>query len=139
MCVHLLCCSSLVLPSFVFLIIRRPPRSTRTDTLFPYTTRFRSPPIHARLRRKLRGGHLCRPAQFAWRHVEHALESAAEEGIAVVSRLAGYVLYRQACLVRVAQRIERRLQAHDADIGKDAALRLEQRVKRRPKIGRAHV
>src|SRR3546814_18573960 len=25
-----------------FVIIRRPPRSTRTDTLFPYTTRFRS-------------------------------------------------------------------------------------------------
>src|SRR3546814_17916003 len=28
--------------SFVFLMIRRPPRSTRTDTLFPYTTLFRS-------------------------------------------------------------------------------------------------
>src|SRR3546814_10351729 len=28
---------------FFFLMIRRPPRSTRTDTLFPYTTRFRSP------------------------------------------------------------------------------------------------
>src|SRR3546814_6912597 len=27
---------------FVFLLIRRPPRSTRTDTLFPYTTLFRS-------------------------------------------------------------------------------------------------
>src|SRR3546814_4703715 len=27
-----------------FLMIRRPPRSTRTDTLFPYTTLFRSPP-----------------------------------------------------------------------------------------------
>src|SRR3546814_18353753 len=27
---------------FVFLMIRRPPRSTRTDTLFPYTTLFRS-------------------------------------------------------------------------------------------------
>src|SRR3546814_15778385 len=26
-------------------MIRRPPRSTRTDTLFPYTTRFRSAPI----------------------------------------------------------------------------------------------
>src|SRR3546814_7884098 len=25
-------------------MIRRPPRSTRTDTLFPYTTRFRSAP-----------------------------------------------------------------------------------------------
>src|SRR3546814_4582498 len=31
--------SSLV---FFFLMIRRPPRSTRTDTLFPYTTLFRS-------------------------------------------------------------------------------------------------
>src|SRR3546814_7403908 len=27
-------------------MIRRPPRSTRTDTLFPYTTRFRSRGIH---------------------------------------------------------------------------------------------
>src|SRR3546814_15137295 len=26
----------------VFLMLRRPPRSTRTDTLFPYTTLFRS-------------------------------------------------------------------------------------------------
>src|SRR3546814_11300630 len=28
-----------------FLMIRRPPRSTRTDTLFPYTTLFRSNPV----------------------------------------------------------------------------------------------
>src|SRR3546814_13457098 len=28
--------------SFFFLMIRRPPRATRTDTLFPYTTLFRS-------------------------------------------------------------------------------------------------
>src|SRR3546814_16131017 len=28
---------------FFFLMIRRPPRSTRTDTRFPYTTLFRSP------------------------------------------------------------------------------------------------
>src|SRR3546814_10661710 len=27
---------------FFFLMIRRPPRSTRTDSLFPYTTLFRS-------------------------------------------------------------------------------------------------
>src|SRR3546814_9634564 len=31
-----------ILDEFFFLMIRRPPRSTRTDTLFPYTTRFRS-------------------------------------------------------------------------------------------------
>src|SRR3546814_19882908 len=28
--------------SFFFLMLRRPPRSTRTDTLVPYTTLFRS-------------------------------------------------------------------------------------------------
>src|SRR3546814_4192114 len=28
-------------------MIRRPPRSTRTDTLFPYTTLFRSPQLSA--------------------------------------------------------------------------------------------
>src|SRR3546814_10290603 len=34
-------------------MIRRPPRSTRTDTLFPYTTLFRSHRACARLRRGL--------------------------------------------------------------------------------------
>src|SRR3546814_20191300 len=33
-------------------MIRRPPRSTRTNTLFPYPTLFRSPSL-------LRGGHSC--------------------------------------------------------------------------------
>src|SRR3546814_12475322 len=35
-----------ILISFFFLMIRRPPRSTRTDTLFPYTTLFRSARVH---------------------------------------------------------------------------------------------
>src|SRR3546814_11626314 len=30
---------------FFVLMLRRPPRSTRTDTRFPYTTLFRSPPF----------------------------------------------------------------------------------------------
>src|SRR3546814_17475252 len=34
--------SSVIVSIFFFLMIRRPPRSTRTDTLFPYTTLFRS-------------------------------------------------------------------------------------------------
>src|SRR3546814_18220996 len=36
----LMCCVCFIV---FFLMIRRPPRSTRTDTLFPYTTLFRSP------------------------------------------------------------------------------------------------
>src|SRR3546814_19488319 len=50
-------------PFFFVLRIRRPPRSTRTDTLFPYTTLSRSPaaagpPRHGLSRRAggLRGG-----------------------------------------------------------------------------------
>src|SRR3546814_7666182 len=39
-------------------MIRRPPRSTRTDTLFPYTTLFRSADV-----RHLRRGHRLWPRQ----------------------------------------------------------------------------
>src|SRR3546814_18945504 len=45
-------------------MIRRPPRSTRTDTLFPYTTLFRSPASHRtcgpNLRRTARNGRRLR-------------------------------------------------------------------------------
>src|SRR3546814_15344942 len=51
-------------------MIRRPPRSTRTDTLFPYPTLFRSPdPARpaARPRRPGRGGGTCRSGRaFRW-------------------------------------------------------------------------
>src|SRR3546814_6253771 len=46
MCSHQLCCvvrvGDVMLTTFFFLIIQRTPRSTRTDTLFPYTTLVRS-------------------------------------------------------------------------------------------------
>src|SRR3546814_6334340 len=45
-------------------MLRRPPRSTRTDTLFPYTTLFRSLLAVLPARRRPEGGHhrtdLCR-------------------------------------------------------------------------------
>src|SRR3546814_2902094 len=44
-----MCGLCLVIVCFFFLMIRRPPRSTRTDTLFPYTTLFRSRPRRTRL------------------------------------------------------------------------------------------
>src|SRR3546814_20318124 len=58
--VVLICVSCLVgfCVLFFFLMIRRPPRSTRTDTLFPYTTLFRSGSLRNRPRR---GG--CRPSR----------------------------------------------------------------------------
>src|SRR3546814_5776258 len=36
-------------------MLRRPPRSTRTDTLFPYTTLFRSYPLRAPSSMRCRG------------------------------------------------------------------------------------
>src|SRR3546814_18978847 len=36
------CYNCVLVCIFFFLMIRRPPKSTRTDTLFPYTTLFRS-------------------------------------------------------------------------------------------------
>src|SRR3546814_15063269 len=56
--------SSYPLPTFFFLMIRRPPRSTRTNTLFPYTTLFRSALV-AESRGAHRGLGACTPlAEF---------------------------------------------------------------------------
>src|SRR3546814_18643311 len=74
---------------FFFLIIRRPPRSTRTDTLLPYTTLFRSAPRFERgravaqnlKRNRLAAGHLghaglvgARGADGKFRSEEHTSE-----------------------------------------------------------------
>src|SRR3546814_12875320 len=58
---------------FFFLMIRRPPRSTRTDTLFPYTTLFRSDLAFARLAAVMERGEraqaaICRGKRVADRH-----------------------------------------------------------------------
>src|SRR3546814_12184605 len=42
-------CVLCAMPVLFFLLIRRPPRSTRTDALFPDTTLFRSAQRHHRL------------------------------------------------------------------------------------------
>src|SRR3546814_12922920 len=74
LCLKVRCSPSLYscLLLFFFLMIRRPPRSTRTDTLFPYTTLFRSvggrlhvgddnlPHLHHRRRGCLRAGRTVR-------------------------------------------------------------------------------
>src|SRR3546814_4922999 len=68
---------------FFFLKIRRPPRSTRTDTLFPYTTLFRSARVHRnRNRAEIMATRLARDTAASFRRVrpvcceDCALESA---------------------------------------------------------------
>src|SRR3546814_17559629 len=78
-------CSYMIYPSFFFfLMIRRPPRSTRTDTLFPCTTLFRSagerssacplPRTHIRCRRAILLRTLHRPDECRVRSEEHTSE-----------------------------------------------------------------
>src|SRR3546814_5329264 len=55
-------------------MIRRPPRSTRTDTLFPYTTLFRSPLASA-----LRQPHLGRCREGGGRRQQRRIRGRAEQ------------------------------------------------------------
>src|SRR3546814_11003834 len=81
-CVYVfVCCHCVVFLAFFFLMIRRPPRSTRTDTLFPYTTLFRSfntIPSNRALRRKNHGKRISTwvlsPRALCRRSEEHTSE-----------------------------------------------------------------
>src|SRR3546814_1240189 len=69
-------------------MIRRPPRSTRPDTLFPYTTLFRSPDLAERVDRG-----------FPTRGMAHSLRTelswlALEEEQTVIEKFADYMIER---------------------------------------------
>src|SRR3546814_4568757 len=64
-----------------FLMIRRPPRSTRTDTLFPYTTLFRSRHLAPPPRREDRDGlpRLWPAGQRADQRRQYRIDAGREE------------------------------------------------------------
>src|SRR3546814_12311325 len=77
-------------------MIRRPPRSTRTDTLFPYTTLFRSlpgprarddPPCARREGARVRTAALLRPARREFRLVAALLRTASGDERALPDHL----------------------------------------------------
>src|SRR3546814_21148849 len=77
---------------FFFLMIRRPPRSTRTDTLFPYTTLFRSNILCAGFSalQKVVPERIARaivnpPSEQDQQQIERALEWAAQDGNCILT------------------------------------------------------
>src|SRR3546814_6513609 len=58
-------------------MIRRPPRSTRTDTLFPYTTLFRSVGPVSSWRRRGRSSRPIHPVSRGGQRVQHAAVPAS--------------------------------------------------------------
>src|SRR3546814_17947399 len=65
----------IIITQFFFLMIRRPPRSTRTDTLFPYTTLCRARSCEFAHDRDGEVGRPERPADIA-----RTLRRVAEDG-----------------------------------------------------------
>src|SRR3546814_18890859 len=80
-----------------FLMIRRPPRSTRTDTLFPYTTLFRS--VVERGEAHL-GNLIVTQHEAVDAGARHAQHVIANHGLAACANLAGKAiqLAAQKCL-----------------------------------------
>src|SRR3546814_10079139 len=116
-------------------MIRRPPRSTRTDTLVPYTTLFRSP-LRA-VRPVLGDDHHGGPAgerrldgSIGEPGLEHLLEAEVGDGGRVAGHLHRVVRRHVHALVGVA-RDEQRLPRALAQGGEDVVDLLA--------IGRAHV
>src|SRR3546814_7816960 len=68
--------------SLFFLMIRRPPRSTRTDTLFPYTTLFRSVVLRA-VKRCFQGAAVGRLAGRVRIEVHDQAVAHAKHGVRV--------------------------------------------------------
>src|SRR3546814_8521876 len=89
---------------FFFLMIRRPPRSTRTDTLFPYTTLFRSEGVHQGHRRRHGGGQ---PGQL--RRHGHQVEARSEEHTSELQSLMR-ISYAVFCLKKKTKTKQKRLQ-----------------------------
>src|SRR3546814_1803137 len=112
-------------------MIRRPPRSTRTDTLFPYTTLFRSD------RRRGRGAlalHAERAAGEGGEHVAREAEHGEYEG-------AGEPGGGGAKTPEDGQRLHRRPRCEHPGIGGDLVrAHLGKHIHRaaEPELGRAH-
>src|SRR5213076_3091394 len=94
---------------FFFLMIRRPPRSTRLVTLFPYTTLFRSRD-HRRNRLALDVALVLQRARVGVQHRLRAAEQAVStrQGArrADVDRPAGHALRRAARRLRRLRRAQ---------------------------------
>src|SRR3546814_14590739 len=96
-------------------MIRRPPRSTRTDTLFPYTTLFRSNK-YVSARRIIYRSRYNAPAVFLM--VPRLLSTYTPSGCCPgVVILEGWGYHLQGCSINVAPGFSTALLPYHADAG----------------------
>src|SRR3546814_5403984 len=106
-----------------FLMIRRPPRSTRTDTLFPYTTLFRSLPPRRADRDDRR---LPRTSSGARRRARRRPEEHTSELQSLMR--SSYAVFS----------LKKKTDASAVQGGKRARRNSRARTSQPPKLGRAH-
>src|SRR3546814_9493788 len=108
---------------FFFVMIRRPPRSTRTDTLFPYTTLFRSGigivGVEDRTSESRSSGVAWKPSPGVWRAIEAAISARSEEHTSELQSLMR-ISYAVFCLKKKKKnnKTECRMQAKQAETEK---------------------
>src|SRR3546814_16569523 len=108
-----------------FLIIRRPPRSTRTDTLFPYTTLLRS----AWMERE----------EILFRTLErHLVKERLEQGFSA-ERIEEFIAFSLSVQNRRKSRVGYSLEHHMEVVFKTQNIRYKRTATTENKIGRAHV
>src|SRR3546814_11922306 len=100
---------------FFFLMIRRPPRSTRTDTLFPYPTLFRS------LDMMLTARHVGAAEAVTMGLVDRL--APARKSLEVARELAHQI----AAFPQIAMRSDRLSTIRQFDLPHDEAIRSEER------------
>src|SRR3546814_11413930 len=97
---------------FFFLMILRPPRSTRTSTLFPYATLFRSAELRLAARSRERDGArtIC--------HAKARLRGEAHPQIGMAEAAAlDHALFRGVAIEDAVKRVqERRSEEHTSEL-----------------------
>src|SRR3546814_2982919 len=141
---------------FFFLMIRRPPRSTRTDTLFPYTTLFRTGGVGRRhvvaepgrrtdpTRMKMTDQpHTPNPASDGSNAAEHWFLRLQRGACSADERRAFHAWQQASPVNATAYAQVAALYRTPADFAQDAARRAPRQAAReraeREEIGRAHV
>src|SRR3546814_13834761 len=100
-------------------MIRRPPRSTRTDTLFPYTTLFRSADVKLLSPIANPGKIVCAPLNYDFHVAEAKSDSGINFGTAITdSKSIGAFLKARSALVGTSQGVAIRFpdRRHDHEI-----------------------
>src|SRR3546814_9657311 len=111
-------------------MIRRPPRSTRTDTLFPYTTLFRSRPIAGLQQPATRPGSpatRCGPRAFACRRDRNS--SRSEEHTSELQSLMR-ISYAVFCLKKKTNKKTRNIHSKHMHINRQRSKKKKKQQKR---------